>query len=170
MSRLAAALAFVALGATDLLAQPPQSFDELGQRVRLTDRVRITTSSGAIVTGRVARLSAGEIAIQTKTGEERFAGEMVREVAVRHRSTLGGAIVGAAAFAGALAIPECNGDPTDQCGEAIAMGAILGAGFGAAVGAFVPHTTVVYRRADKTAWLSPSLVPGRIGVVAALRW
>ena len=99
MFRTVTALALVLLGARLAAAQTRGSFDDLVKRVKVGDLVRITTSSGNTTTGRVTRLTSGEIVVRAGTSESTFTGSETREVAVRHHRALLGAGVGAIAGA-----------------------------------------------------------------------
>jgi hypothetical protein len=150
-------------------AQQLQAFQDLAPRIKLNDRLQIEDQSGARITGRLARLTSDEIAIQTNVGEQRFTSADVRSVAVRHGSGRWGALIGAGVGAVVGAALECGGGEHEYCSEGVVMLGIFGTGVGAAVGAFIPRTTTVYRT-RKQAFASPVFSRRAIGVVASLRW
>lgn len=170
MARIAAALVGFLAGALPVAAQTVDSLARLGEQVHQGDRVTISIASGTTVSGRVTRLTPEAVTLDTVPAGFSLLDTTVRQVAVRHRSARRGALAGAAAGALALAIPECNGDPHDQCGEGITMGVLLGGAFGAIAGAFIPHTVVVFRAGDAAVSVAPLLGGRAIGVAAGLRW
>ena len=105
--------------------------------------------------------------IETDAGEKRFSSAIVREVAVRGYSLGRGALIGAGAFAVALAVsPACRSN--SDCRPLVA--APFGAGVGLAVGALIPRMTTVFRAREKRASFSPEFSRGAIGIRASLRW
>ena len=59
--------------------------EDLALRVNLNDRLRVEDASGSTITGRLMRLTADQITLQTAAGEKHFTRETVRRVAVRHQ-------------------------------------------------------------------------------------
>jgi hypothetical protein len=113
---VALAIAFVLLVPSHGLAQPLQSFQDLARRIKVNDRLQIEDQSGARITGRLARLTRDEVAIQTNGGEQRFTSADVRSVAVRRGSGRWGALIGAGVGAVVGAALECGGGEHDECG------------------------------------------------------
>jgi hypothetical protein len=145
----------------------PGPLDDVALHVNLDDRIRVEDSTGAKITGRLARLTGEELTIETDAGPRRFTAASVRAVAV-HSYALGkGALIGAAAFTLlAAAAPACRSNP--DCTPIAA--APIGAGVGLAVGALVPRMTTVYPLAEQKLSLSPEITRGGLGIQASLRW
>ena len=134
-----------------------QSFADLALRVNLDDRLRVDDQSGIGTVGRLTRLTADEIAIQTDAGEKRFTKEAVRGVAVHGHSFRSGALIGAAVFAAVGALAVCVHEGDGSCVIIGSLGAApIGAGIGLIAGALVPRTRTIYRAPESGA---SALVP-----------
>lgn len=135
----------VLLAAAPGSAQVVQSFEDLALRVNLDDQIQVENETGGKATGRIIRLTPGEVAIQTAAGETRLARDTVRRVAVRGHSLARGATIGAVAFAVLGAVAVCSHEGGGACAIVGPLGAApVGAGVGLAVGALVPRMRTVY--------------------------
>jgi len=143
--RTAVLCILVALAPAPTAAQVRDSFDLLPLRVNLGDRVRIEDQSRVTTTGRVERLTREEIALQTGSGERRFASTDVREVAVRGYRLRRSALIGAGALAVVSTVTVCTREDHDNCALAGLAAAPIGAGLGLIVGSLVPQMKTVYR-------------------------
>jgi hypothetical protein len=144
--------------------------EDLGLRVNLHDQLRVEDPSGVRTTGRLTRLTADEIAIQTSGGEVRFTRETVRQVAVRRKPLRTAVLIGAGAGAVAGAVAACVGPEREECVDAPIMAGAAGAGLGLAVGALVHRTTIVYPEPARRTLVMPVIGQGAIGVRASLLW
>lgn len=144
--------------------------EELALRVNLGDQLRVEDSAGVRITGRLTRLAADEITIDTGAGEKRFTRETVRQVAVRHHPFRLAVLIGAGVGAVSGAIAACTGPAREECVDAPMMAGGLGAGLGFAAGALIHRTTVVYPEAEQRALVSPMISRDRVGVRVGLRW
>lgn len=146
-------------------AEPQGPFDDLALRVNLGDRLRVEDASGVRTTGRLTRLTGGELTIESDAGERRFTSATVREVAVRGYSLGAGTLIGAVVLPVVLAAsPGCRSDP--DCMPIAA--APFGAGVGLAVGALIPRLRTVFRVPQSS--FSPVFSRGNVGVRATLHW
>ncbi|MCC7043951.1 MAG: hypothetical protein IT183_08815 [Acidobacteria bacterium] len=153
-------------------AQSLASFDDIGLRINLDDRIRIEDRTGTRTTGRLTRLTRDDIAIETDAGERRFPREDVREVARREPAYRRGAVIGAAVFAVLGAVATCAHEKGDNC---IALGSVraapIGVGAGLAMSALIPRMRTVYRAPETTLSVPPSRPetvssPGRLDDLA----
>jgi hypothetical protein len=144
-------------------AQPLQSFEDLGRRVRVGNQLLVEDSSGVTAMGRLTALTAEELTLETNAGERRFPSDAVATVAVRRSYAGRGALIGA----GVGAVAGYLGDPEYRDFD---LPALLGAGAGAIAGALIHRMKTVYRRPEKGASLAPAFSRGRVGAVVALRW
>ena len=127
----------------------PSLLDDLALRVNLNDHLRVEDQSGRRTTGRLTRLTAEEITLQTAAGEKHFTRETVRQVAVRHQPLRTAVLIGAGAGAATGAVIACTGPNHEECADASIMAGALGAGLGLAVGALIHKTTIVYPEPEK---------------------
>lgn len=133
-------------------AQALQSFEELALRVNLDDQLQVEDQSGARATGRLTRLTRGEMAIQTDAGEKRFTSDTIREVAVRGHSLRKGALIGAGVFAVLGALAVCAHEGGGDCIIVGPLGAApIGAGVGLAMGALLSRMSTIYRAPESRA-------------------
>jgi hypothetical protein len=144
--------------------------EDLGLRINLDDRVRVDDQSGGRTTGRLTRLTADEIALQTATGEIRFTRETVRQVALRHRPLRMAVLIGAVAGAAAGAVAACTRQEREECADAPIMAGALGAGLGLAVGALMHTTTIVYPEPEKRTFVVPAISRDAVGIRVSRRW
>jgi hypothetical protein len=144
--------------------------EDLALRVNLNDRILVEDASGGRTTGRLTRLTADEIALQTAAGEKHFTRETVRRVAVRHQPLRMAVLIGAGVGAAAGAVAACTGSNREECADAPIIAGALGAGVGLAVGALIHRTTIVYPEPDKQTFVAPVISRGGVGVRASLRW
>jgi hypothetical protein len=144
--------------------------EDLALRVNLNDRLLVDDASGGRTTGRLTRLTADEIALQTSAGEKHFTRETVRQVAVRRQPLLLGVLIGAGAGAATGAVAACTGPKREECADASIMAGALGAGLGLAVGALIHKTTVVYPEPEKRTFIVPAISRDAVGVRVSRRW
>lgn len=159
-------VALVLLAPSLGVAQPPPASLDLALRINLDDLVRVEDASGASATGRLTRLAVDEIAVQTDSGEKRFATNAIRKVAVRGYALRKGAIVGAVVFAVLGVVATCSHEGGGACAVIGSAGAApIGAGVGLAAGALVPRMRTVYPAPKRAASVSPPPTAG--GAVGA---
>ena len=144
--------------------------EDLALRVNLDDRLRVEDRSGGRTTGRLTRLTADEITIQTDAGEKHFTRETVRQVAVRHRLLRMATLIGAGAGAMYGALSECRGGAHADCPDGLIIGSALGAGAGVVVGALTDRVTIVYPEPAKRTSVLPAISRGAISVQVSRRW
>jgi hypothetical protein len=144
--------------------------EDLALRVNLNDRVRVDDRSGVGTDGRLTRLTADEITLQTAAGEKHFTRETVRQVAVRHQPLRMAVLIGAGAGAITGAVAACTGPDREECADAPIMAGALGAGLGLAVGALIHKTTVVYPEPEKRTFIVPAISRGAVGVRVTRQW
>lgn len=168
MSRHCTLAVTVVLLATPSLgrAQPLQSFQDLALRVNLHDELRIEAPSGATTSGRLTSLGPEELVVATSDGERRLSGATVGKVSIRRRALRTGVLVGAGIGAIAGALAGCTGEDREECADAPLLLGGLGAAAGAAVGALMPRTTVVY--VAPSASTAPGAAPRRPGPLDAI--
>ncbi|MBI4485819.1 MAG: hypothetical protein HY655_07395 [Acidobacteria bacterium] len=151
-------------------AQALQSFEELALRVNLDDQLQVEDQSGARATGRLTRLTRGEMAIQTDAGEKHFTRETVRQVAVRHHPLRMAVLIGAGAGAATGAAAACTGPEREECADAPIIAGAFGAGLGLAVGALLHKTTIVYPEVETRTLVLPVISRDAVGVRVRRRW
>jgi len=143
---------------------------DLALRANLDDQIQIEDGSGVRTTGRLTHLAKDEVVVRTDAGEQRFARETVRRVAIRRRPIRLAVLVGAGAGAAAAAVAACTGPDREECADATILAGGLGAGLGLAVGAGLHRTTVVYPAADGRVSVLPLISRGAIGLSISRRW
>jgi len=148
----------------------PSLLEDLALRVNLNDRVLVEDASGGRTTGRLTRLTAVEITLQTAAGEKHFTPETIRQVAVRRQPLRPAVLIGAGAGAAAGAVAACTGPEREECADAPIMAGALGAGLGLAVGALLHKTTIVYPEAPKRTLVLPVISRDAVGVRVSLCW
>jgi len=148
----------------------PDLFDELGPLINLDDWLRIEEQSGVQTTGRLTRLGAHTIAIQTDAGEKEFTSEALTKVVVRRSPVRLMTLIGAGAGIVAAALSECRGEPHSECPDGIVLAGGLGAGVDAIVGALIQRTTTVYALQRRVTAVSPLIRRDAVGVRAAVYW
>jgi hypothetical protein len=148
----------------------PDLFDALAPRINLDDRIRVQDQSGVRTTGRLSRLTADGIAIQTDAGEKRFTADALREVAVRRSPVRLLTLIGAGAGIAAGALTECRAELHPECPDALVILGGLGAGGGALTGALIQRTTTVYARQGKMAVVVPAIGRDTVGVQTGVYW
>jgi hypothetical protein len=144
--------------------------EDLGLRVNLDDRLQVEERSGARTIGRLTRLTASEITLDTDAGDRRFTRETLRQVALRHRPIRMAVLIGAGAGAAAGAVAACTGASREECADAPIMAGALGAGLGLAAGALMHRTTIVYPEADRQVFVSPLISRAGVGVRIGRQW
>jgi hypothetical protein len=155
----------------DAVGMQASLLEDLALRVNLHDQLRVEDRSGVRTTGRLTRLTADDITIQTGTDEEHFTRETVRQIAVRRHpllrtATLIGAGVGAAFGAWAA----CRGDDDSECADGPILLGGLCAGAGAVVGGLIHRTTLVYPEPEKRTSIVPAISRDAVGVRVSRRW
>jgi hypothetical protein len=150
----------------------PSLLEDLALRVDLDDDLRVEDSSGGRITGRLIRLTAGEITIRTASGEKRFQREDVRQVAVRRQPLRMAVLIGAGAGADTGAAAACTGPERDECADAPILVGAVGAGLGFLAGTLIHRTTIVYPETEKRAAVvvSPAISGGAAGLSVGLSW
>jgi hypothetical protein len=165
--RLVSFIALMLVAPSPGSAQALQSFEDLALRVNLDDQLQIKDQSGAKATGRLTRLTRDEMAIQTAAGENRFASDAVREVAVRGHALGKAALIGTGVVAVLGAVATCSHEGGGNCVIIGLFGAApIGAGVGLAMGALIPQMRTVYRAPENRASVTRS--GGVIGGQASL--
>lgn len=144
--------------------------EDLALRVNLNDRLLVEDASGGRTTGRLTRLTADEITLQTAAGEKHFTRETVRQVAVRRQPLRMAVLIGAGAGAATGAVAACTGPEREECADAPIMAGAFGAGLGLAVGALIHKTTIVYPEAEKRTLVLPVISRDAVGVRVSLYW
>jgi hypothetical protein len=144
--------------------------EDLALRVNLDDRLLVEDASGGRTTGRLTRLTAGEITLQTAAGEKLFTRETVRQVAVRRQPLRLAVLIGAGAGAATGAVAACTGPEREECADAPIIAGAIGAGFGLAVGALMHRTTIVFPEVQKRTFIVPAISRGAAGVTVSRRW
>jgi hypothetical protein len=144
--------------------------EDLALHVNLDDQLRVEDQSGVRTTGRLTRLTADEITIQTDAGETHFTRETVRQVAVRHQPIRATVLIGAGAGAALGAAIACTGPDRGECVDGPIMVGAVGAGLGLLAGALIHKTTVVYPERETRTVVSPAISRAAAGVRVSLRW
>ncbi len=144
--------------------------EDLALRVNLDDQLRVEDQSGSRTTGRLTRLTADDITIQTDAGEKHFTRETFRQIAVRRRPLPLAVLIGAGAGAVTGAIAACTGQEHEECADAPILAGGVGAGLGLAVGALMHRTTIVYPEAAKRTLVLPVISRGAVGVRVSRSW
>jgi hypothetical protein len=144
--------------------------EDLALRVNLSDQLRVDDRSGVGTIGRLTRLTADEITLQTAAGEKHFTRETVRQIAVRHQPLRLAVLIGAAAGAATGAVAACTGSEREECADAPIIAGGIGAGLGLALGALMHKTTIVYPEPEKRISVVPAISRGAVGVTVTRRW
>jgi hypothetical protein len=144
--------------------------EDLALRVNLNDQLQVDDRSGVGTNGRLTRLTADEITLQTAAGEKHFTRETVRQVAVRRHPLRVAVLIGAGAGAAGGAVAACTGPDREECADAPIMAGALGAGVGLAVGALIHKTTIVYPEPQTRTVIVPAISRGAVGVRVSRRW
>ena len=144
--------------------------EDLALRVNLDDQLRVDDRSGVGTTGRLTRLTADEITLQTAAGEKHFTRETVRQIAVRRQRIRMAVLIGAGAGAAIGAVAGCVGPDREECADAPIIGGAFGAGLGLAGGALMHKTTIVYPEAEKRTLVLPVISRDAVGVRVSRRW
>ena len=156
-------------------AQPAATFDDLAARVKAGDRLQVERTSGAMVEGRLIRVTGEELRLDAGGGELTFPRADVRLVTVKRGRAGQCAKTGFAAGAvlGAIGLAGFSGETRaeDAMAGALMMSAFFGM-VGAGFGALSPSRTVVYWAPGGRGGTSVSLVPlvarGTKGLVVGL--
>jgi hypothetical protein len=142
----------------------------LALRVNLDDQLRVDDRSGVATIGRLTRLTAEEITLQTAAGEKHFTRDTVRQIGVRRRPITMAVLIGAGAGAAIGAVAGCAGPDREECPDAWIMAGAPGAGLGLVVGALIHKTTIVYPEPEKRTFIVPAISRGAVGVLVSRRW
>ena len=154
----------------DAIGARASLLEDLALRVNLNDQLRVEDQSGVRTTGRLTRLAADEITLQTAAGEKHFTRETVRQVAVRRQPLRMAVLIGAGAGAATGAVAACTGREREECADAPIMAGAFGAGLGLAVGALIHRTTIVYPEPEKRTFVLPAISRSAVGVRVSRRW
>ena len=154
----------------DAIGVQASLLEDLALRVNLNDQLRVDDRSGVGTTGRLTRLTADEITLQTAAGEKHFTRDTVRQVAVRHQPLRMAVLIGAGAGAAIGAVAGCAGPDREECADAPIIAGAFGAGLGLAVGALIHKTTIVYPEPEQRTFIVPAISPGAVGVRVSRRW
>ena len=154
----------------DAIGAQASLLEDLALRVNLNDQLRVEDQSGVRTTGRLTRLAADEITLQTAVGEKHFTRETVRQVAVRRQPLSMAVLIGAGAGAATGAVAGCAGPKREECADAPIMAGDFGAGLGLAVGALIHRTTIVYHEPEKRTFVLPAISRSAVGVQVSRRW
>ena len=154
----------------DAIGVQASLLEDLALRVNLDDQLRVEDQSGVRTTGRLTRLTADDITIQTGAGERHFTRETVRQVAVRRQPIRMAALIGAGAGAAYGAWAGCGGEEHSECPDAVIIGSAFGAGAGLAVGALIHKTTIVYPEPEKRTFIVPAISRDAVGVRVSRYW
>jgi hypothetical protein len=144
--------------------------EDLALRVNLDDQLRVEDQSEARTTGRLTRLTADEITLQTAAGEKHFTRETLRQVAVRRQPLRLAVLIGAGAGAATGAVAACAGSEREECADAPIIAGAFGTGLGLAVGALIHKTTPVYPEAKGRTVILPVISRDAVGVRVSRRW
>ena len=144
-------------------------FEDLALRVNLKDQLRVEDHSGR-ATGRLTRMTADEITIQTGAGEMHFTRETVRQIAVRRRPLRTGVLIGAGVGAVLGALAACTGADRSECADGPILLGGFGGGIGLAVSALIPRTTTVYPMPEKRTFVLPAISRGVVSIRVSRRW
>jgi len=144
--------------------------EDLALRVNLDDQLRVEDRSGVGTIGRLTRLTADEITLQTAAGEKHFTRDTVRQVAVRHQPLRMAVLIGAGVGAATGAVAGCAGPDREECADAPIIAGAFGAGLGLAVGALIHKTTIVYPEPEQRTFIMPAISRGAVGVRVSRRW
>jgi hypothetical protein len=153
----------------DAIGVQASLLEDLALRVNLDDQLLVEDQSGR-TTGRLTRLTADEITIQTDAGEKHFTRETVRRVAVRHQPLRMATLIGAGTGAALGALAACTGPERSECADGPILLGGLGAGVGVAVGALIHRTTIVYPEPEKRTFVVPAISRDAVGVRVSLHW
>jgi hypothetical protein len=144
--------------------------EDLALRVNLDDQLRVDDRSGVATIGRLTRLTAEEITLQTAAGEKHFTRDTVRQIGVRRRPITMAVLIGAGAGAAIGAVAGCAGPDREECPDAWIMAGAPGAGLGLVVGALIHTTTIVYPEPEQRTFIVPAISRGAVGVRVSRRW
>jgi hypothetical protein len=165
-----AVVLIVLLPALSAAQEPVTSFGQLGDALKVGNRVRVTDTENREVSGKITALDGKSLTLDTAGGTT-LSAERVRSVQRLKRSKGYGCLIGlgVGVAAGAVAPDKCESDC--MSGAGVIGGAIFGAGIGALVGAFITRSHEVYRApvASGSVRLSvaPLITPRQKGVTLA---
>jgi len=154
----------------DAIGVQASLLEDLALRVNLDDQLRVEDQSGVRTTGRLTRLTANDMTIQTAAGEQHFTRETIRQVAVRRQPLRMATLIGAGAGAAIGAVAACTDREREECADAPLMAGAFGAGLGLAVGALMRQTTIVYPEPEKRTFIVPAISRSAVGVRVSRRW
>ncbi len=152
----------------------PGPFDDLGLRINLDDEIRIEDQSGIRITGYVTRLTSDAVTVKTRDGEKQFNRETVRQIELRERPMRTAILIGAGVGVALGAVAGCIGPDRSECADAPILMGGMGAGIGAAVGAFLRKRTVVYPEPKAQGLTQTFVLPvisrAGFGIRVSVRW
>jgi hypothetical protein len=184
-SKVSSAGALIALCCVTALAADARaqgiasSFTELRLLVRPGDRISVTASDGAELTGRLARLSPSALTLTVGGRTRDFQEADVTTIQQRRPDSLGnGALIGMGVGGGLVFVAGAvsGGFESDEAGWLV-LGTLAWAGVGSAIGvgidALITSPTVIYERPARQGArlrVSPILTRARRGVRASIRF
>ena len=136
----------VAAAAAVSAQEAAASFDALGTRIHVGERIWVTDAAGREVRGRLERLSSDGLVLKVN-GPKTFAAADVRRIRARDRDSLKngaliglgvGGVMGTAWCIGAIVDDSGDVDGRVECGEGFTVFPALGALIGLAVDALIP--------------------------------
>lgn len=162
------AIAMLVFAAHDANAQSSSTPDYVRSRVAVGQTVWVTTEGEGTLQGRVAAISDAqfEVSMLGRVSAYPWADIRLIEVpdSIKDGMVLGGII-------GGLALANM---PSQRTAGHVAPWALLGAGLGAAAGAYGDYLRegreIILRNNVIASRITPMLFPGTIGVNAVLRW
>jgi len=169
-------------------AQPVlRTFDQLAATVTVGDTLEVTDAAGRQVTGRLLQVTPGALTLDVQGQPRTWGTADLRLVMHQWRDSIrNGTVLGAVsgAFAGGMVVlARCLSDDDlgsfqfDTCegyGAEFAIGAGLGAGGGAALGALLdlwqPERRIVFEGEGRTVSVRPVVSPAARGVLVSVRF
>lgn len=144
----AAVTLFVLLaGSAEVFAQSePQARFTLQAATKLGDTLTITTTDGMEVKGRLLRLDAGGLVVDTGAGAASATYERIERVRRRKNGITAGAVTGVLAglWLGSVAEHEVGSATTGF--DIVAVSAVLGTGIGIGIDALIGTNRTIFRR------------------------
>ena len=164
--RLTLALAMVAMAAVTASAQSSGAY--VRSQLDVGQVVWVTSTPEGTLQGRVAAISDSHFEVSILGRVARYPWAEVRLIEVKD-SLKNGTILGG--IIGGLALAHI---PSPRTATNVTAYAVLGAGLGAATGAYMDFLRegreIIYRSHVATARLAPMFLPKAIGLTARLEW
>jgi hypothetical protein len=164
-----------------------RTFDQLTATVTVGDTLEVTDADGRQVTGRLLQVTPAALTLEVQGQPRTWGPADLRLVTHQWRDSLrNGAVLGAVsgAFAGGVVVlAQCLSDDDlgsfqfDTCdgyGAEFAVGATIGAGSGAALGALLDlwqsERRIVFEGEGRTVSVRPVVSPAARGVLVSVRF